>query len=377
MLIDFIQTEEKKIEILVIKLKDQSAGSQNKIKHSVLSKKFPECVFIKRTSIQYSVRKKSGDVGSVASVIQFPVKLAHAITAHKVQGNTIVYPSKVLLDLTSVFEPAQAYVMLSRVQCIDQVFIYKELSEKKIRTSTIGLEELERLKKISLNENPTHWNKRMESMKIAFVNCAGLVAHLADIKCDKKLLKADLLHLDETHIEEEFDEFAFQIDGFHSHFINCGNGKGVATYSTPDIDVRISSHKERTLQIAKVSMKELDSINLYRSSNKSISESLETLREILDPDKATIITGDFNICLRKHRTNVLTKALNNEGFEQLQNEASHIMGGTIDHVYWRDPIGQWNKPIIERYSPYFSDHDGFLLTLTKKVKRSKLRRKKK
>ena len=376
-LIDFIQTEEKKIEILVIKLKDQSAGSQNKIKHSVLSKKFPECVFIKRTSIQYSVRKKSGDVGSVASVIQFPVKLAHAITAHKVQGNTIVYPSKVLLDLTSVFEPAQAYVMLSRVQCIDQVFIYKELSEKKIRTSTIGLEELERLKKISLNENPTHWNKRMESMKIAFVNCAGLVAHLADIKCDKKLLKADLLHLDETHIEEEFDEFAFQIDGFHSHFINCGNGKGVATYSTPDIDVRISSHKERTLQIAKVSMKELDSINLYRSSNKSISESLETLREILDPDKATIITGDFNICLRKHRTNVLTKALNNEGFEQLQNEASHIMGGTIDHVYWRDPIGQWNKPIIERYSPYFSDHDGFLLTLTKKVKRSKLRRKKK
>ena len=52
----------------------------------------------------------------------------------QIQGNTIVYPSTVLLDLSSVFEAAQAYVMLSRVQCIEQVFIYKKLPEEKIRT---------------------------------------------------------------------------------------------------------------------------------------------------------------------------------------------------------------------------------------------------
>ena len=80
----------------------------------------------------------------------------NATTAHKIQGSTVPDPSKVLIDLSSVFEPAQAYVMLSRVQCIDQVYIHKDLDERKIRTSKVGLEEHERLKDISLNQNLAH-----------------------------------------------------------------------------------------------------------------------------------------------------------------------------------------------------------------------------
>ena len=376
-LVDVIKTEDKKIEILIIKLKDQSAGSQNKSKHPSLSTKYQDCVFIKRTSIQYSVRKKSGDIGSMATVIQFPVKLAHAITAHKIQGNTVVYPSTVLIDLTSVFEAAQAYVMLSRVQCIEQVFIHKELPEGKIRTSTTGLEELKRLKEISLNENPTPWNRRINCVKIAFVNCAGLKAHFEDIKKDEKILKAHLLHVDETHIEEDSDVSGLQIDGFDSHFINVGNGKGIATYRASHISATNSSFKAEKLQIAKVALMELDSINLYRSSNKSIIETWEALEKQIDQERTTIITGDFNICLRKYKNNVLMTALTNCGFKQLQNEASQIRGGNIDHIYWRDPRGEWNEPSIERDSPYFSDHDRFLITLTKKViKKSKLKRRK-
>ena len=222
-----------------------------------------------------------------------------------------------------------------------------------------------------------NWNKRIESTKIAFVNCAGLIAHLADIRCDQKLLKANILHLDETHIGEDFDESSFTIEGFDSHFINIGNGKGVATYRSSDIEANTLFHKEKKLQIVKVSMNGLDSINLYRSSNKSINETWESLNKMIDEGKATIVTGDFNICLNKYKTNILTSALNNIGFQQLQIEASHIMGGTIDHVYWRDPEGKWNKPSLEQCSPYYSDHDQFLITLTRKETRSRLRRKKK
>ena len=87
----------------------------------------------------------------------------------------------------------------------------------------------------------------------------------------------------------------------------------------------------------------------------------------INPERPTVITGDLNICLRKYNNNVLLTALTNCGFKQLQNEASHIQGGIIDHIYWRDPRGEWDEPHIERYSPYYSDHDGFLVTLTKKV----------
>ena len=97
----------------------------------------------------------------------------------------------------------------------------------------------------------------------------------------------------------------------------------------------------------------------------------------INPDRATIITGDFNICLRKYKNNVLLTALANCGFKQLQKETSHIMGGILDHVYWRDPMEEWNEPNVERYSPIFSDHDAFLITVNKKVaKRNKLKRRK-
>ena len=61
----------------------------------------------------------------------------------------------VALDLNSVFEDAQAHVMLSRAQRLEQVCILRNLDDSKIRTSSIGLEELRRLDKISINKNPT------------------------------------------------------------------------------------------------------------------------------------------------------------------------------------------------------------------------------
>ena len=83
-------------------------------------------------------------------MIQFPVKLAFAITSHTIQGQTIQSPTKLALDLNSILEDAQAYVMLSRVQQLEQIFILKSLDESKIRTSNIALH---RMKIISLNEN--------------------------------------------------------------------------------------------------------------------------------------------------------------------------------------------------------------------------------
>ena len=79
--------------------------------------------------------------------------MAFAITSHKIQGQTIPWPIKVALDLNSIFEDAQAHVMLSRAQQISQIYILNRLDEGKIRTSKIGLAETERLAAISVNAN--------------------------------------------------------------------------------------------------------------------------------------------------------------------------------------------------------------------------------
>ena len=51
------------------------------------------------------------------------------------------------------------------------------------------------------------------------------------------------------------------------------------------------------------------------------------------------------------------------GFNQLVHEGTHIQGRHIDHAYLLDPNGKVN-PIVERYSPYYTDHDGICITLT-------------
>ena len=66
--------------------------------------------------------------------------------------------------------------------------------------------------------------------------------------------------------------------------------------------------------------------------------------------------GDFNSCYKENMNNKLVQGLLNLGFNQLIHEPTHIQGRTIDHAYVFDP-----QPIlrvsIERYSPYYSDHD--------------------
>ena len=89
---------------------------------------------------------------------------------------------------------------------------------------------------------------------------------------------------------------------------------------------------------------------------------------MLTDGKPSLITGDFNICYLINKNNRMSQGLQNNGFNQLVTEATHIKGGYIDHAYWRDQHDVWAEPVVDRYSPYYSDHDGICTTLTKKVR---------
>ena len=364
-LIDVIKTKNGEVDKLVIKLQNETAGKQNRTHHAGLVRKYPNCVIIERVSNQYTLRKKSGEVGTTATVMQFPVKLAFAITSHKIQGQTIPWPISVVLDLNSIFEDAQAHVMLSRVQRLQQVYILKSLDKAKIRTSHIGLNELERLKKISINKNPTPWQKQAENcIKVASLNCAGLAAHYVDILADDKLMKGDIIHLVETSLEKN-EGNQFNIPGYKSHFVNVGNGKGIAVYFKSK---RFNHEKDfiaANMQLTKLTSNEVDVINVYRSSNGNSVELLNNMVAMMTIGKPVLITGDFNICMMNHQNNRMSKGLEMQGFRQMIKDATHIRGGHIDHVYWKDENGMWKDPQLELHCPYYSDHDASLITLLK------------
>ena len=86
----------------------------------------------------------------------------------------------------------------------------------------------------------------------------------------------------------------------------------------------------------------------------------------MEPGSPTLITGDFNICFKSNGRNRMSKGLIEEqGMRQLMTEPTHILGGHIDHVYWKDEHQKWKNPFVERYTPYYSDHDGLCISIKK------------
>ena len=120
------------------------------------------------------------------------------------------------------------------------------------------------------------------------------------------------------------------------------------------------------MQISKLTSAELDVITIYRSDRGNPNELIGVLTDMITKEKTTLITGDLNICYLRIPKNQVSKGLHGKGFQQLMNEPTHVLGGHIDHVYWRDTNNHWAQPTIERYSPYFSDHDGICVTLKMK-----------
>ena len=116
----------------MVKFDDEYAGRELRRCHPQLAQLFHGCTPISKQMHKYSTSQSNKGVkANVATVYQFPLILCFASTTHKIQGATILAPRKVAIDLTSVFGPNQAYVMLGRIQCMEQLYLIKSLPKKK------------------------------------------------------------------------------------------------------------------------------------------------------------------------------------------------------------------------------------------------------
>ena len=123
---------------------------------------------------------------------------------HKFQGQTLASPQKVVIDLRSVFEAAQAYVMMSRVQELEQLYILEELKEEKIYANHRVLAKIDRLIEVSINKNPTDWDQEIDlsKQKISFMNCRSMKNKFNHILEDMSLQQSNIVILTETWLEE-------------------------------------------------------------------------------------------------------------------------------------------------------------------------------
>ena len=226
----------------------------------------------------------------------------------------------------SSFAAGMIYVMLSRVQCIDQLQIINEFDPEKIKVDESVKAETARMWEVSCNKNPTPWMNSEESgLRVSSLNCRSLRKHIEDVKTDDLLLRADVIALQETWLEKGEDEQGpYQLEGYRAIFASAGRGKGLVTYVKGDIHL-IQTLRNDDLQICKISMENADVINIYRSQEEPLSRVKDVLLPLIEPGKETILVGDFNFCATEK--NQLSDALEKAGLIQLVSMPTHIQGG--------------------------------------------------
>ena len=346
--VGFLFSNPSVIETVLVHFFNEKVGRNKRRNHTLLQQQFTGIPVtpIEKIEFNFSMSKKQTN-NEILTALQFPLKLSFSCTAHKMQGATVCKPDPLVLDLRHVMEPAQAYVMLSRVQALNQLFIIEKIPKQKICPSPVAMQELSRLKLASNND--IELNIRTFTM-ITSLNIRSLLKHINDLRNDYKMKKSKVICIQETWCSDSYENSHLHIDGFNLHLTNHGNGKGIATYFK-DCFMLMDEINDDKFQMAKFSSNYSHVVNIYRSQGADTSSFIENLNRLITNCDNCYIVGDFNLDFFADVHPIINWILSC-GFQQLVQHSTHDMGGLLDYAF----VKSTKRHDVDLHWPYYSDH---------------------
>ena len=263
-----------------------------------------------------------------------------------------MHPNSIYGDLNETFQAAMAYVILSRITSIKQLYL-KEFHQKKIYCSAVAKKEAQKLRARAINIQSTEWDQQKANcIKISSLNARSLQQHFRDIQKDEFLMKSDIICVQETWLESDPNE---SMTHFHEYYVH-GRSKGIAIFTKQQPLCR-ESLQTAMCSVIKLTFMKFDLINIYRfSSGHDIIQFTKEVLSLLDESRTQILVGDLNIDLFKNPVNWFTQTMKQKGFTQMVRRATHVLGGLIDHVYFHSPNMEASCTLYKHHNVFWSDH---------------------
>ncbi|CAI5660898.1 unnamed protein product [Oreochromis niloticus] len=307
---------------------------------------------------------------------QFPMKLAFACTAHKVQGMTM---ESAVVCLKRVFEPGMAYVALSRTTSLKGLYI-TDFDERKIYADPAITDALKNMRHASF-ENARPLLQFLKSvvptvptLTIIHHNAQGLPTHMEDMRCHHELSLADVLCITETHLSGSSVSPRFQLEQYnmatrnrHVSYTNHTdmakvNGGGVAMYYKTVLTAESRKYLQNVTDLEFVVIKVESPVTaliatVYRPPNYSHVRFLPQMQCLLDSlemmnCQPIIVCGDFNEDLMSRGKKPIQELFQSRGYAQLITAATTEKHTLIDHLYISQPYACLQSGVLNTYHSY-------------------------
>ena len=352
------QSDGKRVKAVVVKFDDPKVGEETRSNYEHLSKsiKYDGGVPLFFTPMTYSIpgRRSNSNHGATVTITQVPLNLGYAFTAHKLQGVTLKKGTDLYVHKTVWMKPGMAYVMLSRCEDIQNVFLDDKFSLKSIKAEKKSLEETNKMEKEDITIELAK-----KKFDIYYQNIASLRNKMEDLLNDIHPQQSDVICLAETWLDK-----GSQMDwpGKQFHQVSIGHGKGVCMFAPPNQEYRlIGSHADDKFQILSIMKQNIQLTLVYLSPKECPYGKVKAaLSNILLENVDQIIVGDFNFTMNDP-PNELGNYFSQIGLKQVVDQPTQIRGNTIDHCYLSESLAKTTKVTIQ--FTYYSDHASLSLQL--------------
>ena len=349
-----IISRNSEVYCLLIKFADEKIGAMRRLQYSSMLKGKEELTPIMMVEHSYQIpsNHKQKKHFAQCTIQQFPLRLAFAVTAHKVQGHTFSKGNTVVINLhRKKFPDGMIYVMLSRNCNLEDILINRPIQSSDIQCSQIAktINDVLTIKNFERISDPYLPDIVLE---FGFLNVRSLKKHFLDIFDFSYVYSFDCFAVCETWLLSNDNIEEFIIPGYIIHNNPAGKGKGLAVYYRKGRIVTCCASPY--FQLTALLHNNVVIVFVYISSNCPLSDVLDQFHKINESylSAQKIFVGDFNFSATNK--NSITSWMKENSYYQHVKFPTHILGNLIDHVYANN-IMQYNLQ-IKNNPVYFSDH---------------------